>query len=320
MLLLLVLVPWCIVVVGSLDWFQHRGPPRPCNKRGRSRAHEECRIHRTRPDHVWYQSKASSLYFLFSTGWKYQEWGRVKASKLKYKEITEWKGLSENKKKGLKWKSACPQRPVRWHQPLQPSSLDLFARSRRSTRHNAAAVHRTHVCIHVMSSGDHHRIIIIIIIVTIIIVIIIICVHVYTCHVCIHAMSSGDPWFSSQSSHSREGSLATTWAEAQLHRGAFSVVTPCHGLSVAPRGTPEETGHHRDTWGHKRLRFLHSNLSVHQNASFDRWWWFTYPCYSHVRCKKNCPCPVLAWLGTLCGFKQISKPTRLIPSHSSISR
>ena len=142
--------------------------------------------------------------------------------------------------------------------------------------------------------------------------------HVYTCHVCIHAMSSGDPWFSSQSSHSREGSLATTWAEAQLHRGAFSVVTPCHGLSVAPRGTSEETGHHRDTWGHKR--FLHSNLSVHQNASFDRRWWFTYPCYSHVRCKKNCPCPVLAWLGTLCGFKQISKPTRLIPSHSSISR
>ena len=144
--------------------------------------------------------------------------------------------------------------------------------------------------------------------------------RVYTCHVCIHAMSSGDPWFSSQSSHSREGSLATTWAEAQLHRGAFSVVTPCHGLSVAPRGTSEETGHHRDTWGHKRLRFLHSNLSVHQNASFDRRWWFTYPCYSHVRCKKNCPCPVLAWLGTLCGFKQISKPTRLIPSHSSISR
>ena len=60
------------------------------------------------------------------------------------------KGLSENKKKGLKWKSACPQRPVRWHQPPQPSSLDLFARSRRSPRHNAAAVHRTHVCIHVM--------------------------------------------------------------------------------------------------------------------------------------------------------------------------
>ena len=124
--------------------------------------------------------------------------------------------------------------------------------------------------------------------------------RVYTCHVCIHAMSSGDPWFSSQSSHSREGSLATTWAEAQLHRGAFSVVTPCHGLSVAPRGTSEETGHHRDTWGHKRLRFLHSNLSVHQNASFDRRWWFTYPCYSHVRCKKNCPCPVLAWFWEPC--------------------
>ena len=150
--------------------------------------------------------------------------------------LTPWnrvrKNRSENRKKRKKraeWKKW-----VSTGSSQVAASLDLFARSRRSTHHNTVHIVHTRVCTRQVFERS-------MIFITIV----------------------GGAFFGRISG-------VVTLAEAQLQElglgcSEFSGVTSCPGLLVAPGsegGGGGETGHHGDTWGHKNFQGLQKSLSV----------------------------------------------------------
>ena len=172
-------------------------------------------------------------------------------------------GPSENAAEGFEWKYEEEGRVKNWVSTPSSqvaASLDLFARSRRSTHHNAAE-HQciAHTCVYMSSLRAIHDF-----------------------HHSRQRILWKDQWWSHGRKHNCKG-----WEGCSK----FSGVTSCPGLLVAPGRGGGETGHHGDTWGHKNLDFCTApSMSVLMQVWTGCMLWFTWRCDSHTTIQ-----PVYKW-------------------------